>query len=318
MEQPSAGPAPDLGREERVRFGWAARLFGQGLALYLRLVARTARVSGPPVRQEQVVFAIWHESNLVAAAAAYRLRRGQPHVSFSTRRFRGIVMNTMLRGLGWEAVTLPDPGAGSRAEATSVSRAMARVAREGKSLVASCDGPTGPYRVAKPGVLILARESGVPVLLNVARSVGAAPTGSYQVTELVRTTAEGWGETSLATVEQVEKDPRDLPGPVSLGVAVESSTEEGKKPLRLVVLGDSDLATNQLVGGMPANAVLLANSLNWLAEREALLTIPPKKTEHVRLNLTGDQLRTIYLTVLLLLPGLAIVLGTVVWVRRRR
>ena len=158
----------------------------------------------------------------------------------------------------------------------------------------------------------------MPVLLNVARSVGAAPTGSYQVTELVRTTAEGWGETSLATVEQVEKDPRDLPGPVSLGVAVESSTEEGKKPLRLVVLGDSDLATNQLVGGMPANAVLLANSLNWLAEREALLTIPPKKTEHVRLNLTGDQLRTIYLTVLLLLPGLAIVLGTVVWVRRRR
>jgi lysophospholipid acyltransferase (LPLAT)-like uncharacterized protein len=41
---------------------------------------------------------------------------------------------------------------------------MARVATEGKSLVASCDGPTGPYRVAKPGVLILARESGLPVL----------------------------------------------------------------------------------------------------------------------------------------------------------
>lgn len=161
-------------------------------------------------------------------------------------------------------------------------------------------------------------QSGVPVLLNVARSVGAAPTGGFQVTELVHTTEAGWGETSLSTVEQVEKDARDLPGPVSLGVAVESPKEEGKKPLRLVVLGDSDLATNQLVGGMPANAVLLANSLNWLAEREALLTIPPKKTENVRLNLTGDQLRTFYLTVLLLLPGLAIVLGTVVWVRRRR
>ncbi len=161
-------------------------------------------------------------------------------------------------------------------------------------------------------------QSGVPVLLNVARSVGAAPTGSYQATELVRTTIDGWGETSLATVDRVEKDAQDLPGPVSLGVAVESPQEEGKKPLRLVVLGDSDFATNQLVGGMPANAVLLANSLNWLAEREALLTIPPKKTEHVRLNLTGEQLRTIYLTVLLLLPGLAIVLGTVVFVRRRR
>jgi lysophospholipid acyltransferase (LPLAT)-like uncharacterized protein len=27
----------------------------------------------------------------------------------------------------------------------------------------SCDGPFGPYRVAKPGVLIVARESGLPI-----------------------------------------------------------------------------------------------------------------------------------------------------------
>ena len=165
MEEPPIGPPAELTREEAIPFGWLARLFGRALALYVRLVARTARVSGPPVTTSQVVFAIWHESNLVAAAAAYRLRRDQEHVSFSTRRFRGIVMNTMLRGLGWGAVTLPDPGsAASRVEATNVSRAMARIGREGKSLVVSCDGPLGPYRVAKPGVLILARESGVPVL----------------------------------------------------------------------------------------------------------------------------------------------------------
>jgi ABC-type uncharacterized transport system involved in gliding motility auxiliary subunit len=171
----------------------------------------------------------------------------------------------------------------------------------------------GEHPITKP-----LSQSGVPVLLNVARSVGAAPTSGYQVTELVKTTEAGWGETSLGTVEKVEKDARDLPGPISLGVAVESPKVEGKRPVRLVVLGDSDLATNQLVAGMPANAVLIANSLNWLAEREALLTIPPKKTEHVRLNLTSDQLRTIYLTALLFLPGLAIALGTAVWVRRRR
>jgi len=164
MEPPPIGPSAGLPHEERLFFGWLARLFGNGLALYVRLVARSARISGPPVRQDQVVFAIWHESNLVAAVAAYRLRPGHVHVSFSTRRFRGIVMNTMLQGLGWGAVTLPDPGEGSSAEATSVSRAMARVGAEGKSLVASCDGPVGPPRVAKPGALIVARESGLPVL----------------------------------------------------------------------------------------------------------------------------------------------------------
>jgi hypothetical protein len=40
---------------------------------------------------------------------------------------------------------------------------MARLGREGRSLVVSCDGPFGPYRVVKPGVLIVARESGVPI-----------------------------------------------------------------------------------------------------------------------------------------------------------
>jgi lysophospholipid acyltransferase (LPLAT)-like uncharacterized protein len=29
--------------------------------------------------------------------------------------------------------------------------------------VVSCDGPLGPYRVAKPGVLIVAREAGLPI-----------------------------------------------------------------------------------------------------------------------------------------------------------
>ncbi|HYU33577.1 MAG TPA: GldG family protein [Thermoanaerobaculia bacterium] len=161
-------------------------------------------------------------------------------------------------------------------------------------------------------------QSRVPVLLNVARSVQAASAGVYQPQELLRTTEAGWGETNLGDLNGVEKDAQDLAGPVSLGVAVEGPKAGTKRPFRLVVLGDSDLATNQLVEGMPANAVLLANSLNWLAEREALLSIPPKKTENVRLNLTADQLRTLWLTVLLFLPLLAIALGTAVYFRRRR
>jgi len=161
-------------------------------------------------------------------------------------------------------------------------------------------------------------QARVPVLLNVARSVQAASAGVYQAEELLRTTDAGWGETNLADLDHVERDAQDLAGPVPLGVAVEGPKVGKKRPFRLVVLGDSDLATNQLVAGMPANAVLLANSLNWLAEREALLTIPPKKTENVRLNLTQDQFWTLVLSVLVFLPGLAIALGTSVYLRRRR
>ena len=150
-------------REDPVRHAWLARLFGRCMAAYVALVARTVRVSGPPVNQGQAIFAFWHENNLLSTVAARRLRHDQNPVVFSTRGFRGIVMNTMLSSLGADALTLPDEGAATRGEATSLSREMARLGRGGRTLVVSCDGPFGPRRVVKPGVLIVARESGLPI-----------------------------------------------------------------------------------------------------------------------------------------------------------
>jgi len=163
MEPPPIGPRPASGQQDRIQFGWLARLVGRLMALYVRLVARTARFSGPPVTQRQMILAIWHESNLATAVAAYRLWQDNKAVVFSTRGFRGIVMNTMLEKIGSGVVTLPDPDAGRQAEAASLARMMARIGQSGWNLVIACDGPLGPHRVAKPGVLIVARESGLPV-----------------------------------------------------------------------------------------------------------------------------------------------------------
>jgi lysophospholipid acyltransferase (LPLAT)-like uncharacterized protein len=70
-------------------------------------------------------------------------------------------MNAMLAAL--DAGSMPLPAEGERAEAASLARQMARLGREGSSLVVSPDGPVGPYRQAKPGALIVARESGLPL-----------------------------------------------------------------------------------------------------------------------------------------------------------
>lgn len=158
-------------------------------------------------------------------------------------------------------------------------------------------------------------QSRLPVLFSVARSVGKAGEGA-NVTELLHTSGEGWGETDLAALAEVEKGPQDVAGPVPLGVAAES--ERNGKKMRLVVFGDADFATNQLIQANSPNAILLSNALNWLVERETLLAIPPRKTEQVRLNLTKEQSWTIYGVALLLLPTLAAIGGFVVWSRRRR
>jgi lysophospholipid acyltransferase (LPLAT)-like uncharacterized protein len=138
-----------------------ARLVGRMMAGYVRVVAATCRVEGGPVTQEQVVLAFWHEYNLAAAVAAWRMRRNPHHVSFSTRTFRGQVMNAMLAGLDAGSVSLPAPGA--HAEAARLSLELARLGRDGASPVVSPDGPFGPYRHAKPGALIVAREARIPV-----------------------------------------------------------------------------------------------------------------------------------------------------------
>jgi lysophospholipid acyltransferase (LPLAT)-like uncharacterized protein len=137
-----------------------ARLVGRAMAAYVRLVAATCRVTGA-VTQDQVVLAFWHEYNLAAAVAAWRSRRQRYHVSFSTQTFRGEVMTAMLAALGSGSVPLPAEG--ERSEAARLSLELARLGREGASPVVSPDGPFGPYRRAKPGALIAARESGLPV-----------------------------------------------------------------------------------------------------------------------------------------------------------
>jgi len=191
-------------------------------------------------------------------------------------------------------------------------------------------------------------QAQVPVILPLARSVSAEKgVSGYKVTELLHTGAQGWGETDLLHLRQVKKDKNDIPGPVSLGVAVEAEKTSAKKPeagsgadatpakdtdktpgkdetaaasgstTRLVVYGDSDFATNGQLANV-GNATLLANTFNWLVKRESLVTIPPKKPEQVRLNLSAAQLGRITWLVLVIMPGLAIILGVGVFLRRRR
>lgn len=172
----------------------------------------------------------------------------------------------------------------------------------------------GDHPIIKP-----LAQANIPVLVSLVRSVGLGDTGENKGAELVKTSASGWGETDLAHLDKVGKDDKDFSGPVPVAVALErKGTAPGARTARLAVFGDADFASNQLLTAQVGNSILLSNTLNWLVEREALLGIPPKKTEQVHLTMTGEELRNAYLLVLGLLPGLAILAGGYVYLRRRR
>ncbi|NOZ77736.1 MAG: GldG family protein [Acidobacteria bacterium] len=158
--------------------------------------------------------------------------------------------------------------------------------------------------------------TGMAVLFPVTRSVKPVRGAGWRASTLVSTSAKGWGETNLGQLlagKPVSLDARDIKGPVAVGVAVEGT--KGKK-FRLVVYGDSDFLTDAQVANA-GNLNLALNTFNWLASREQLLGIAPRSVEQVSLFLTRSQIRTIVLLTLLGMPFAAILLGIIVWRRRR-
>jgi hypothetical protein len=67
---------------------------------------------------------------------------------------------------------------------------------------------------------------------------------------------------------------------------------------------------------LPGNGYLIGNAINWLAEEEALVNIPPKDETPQTVTLTDPQRRIISTTVYAL-PLAAMMLGFIVWWRRR-
>jgi hypothetical protein len=158
---------------------------------------------------------------------------------------------------------------------------------------------------------------GSAVVFPLARSVRVAekvPEG-LTATPLVETSPDGWGETDLKTPE-ARKDEKDVKGPVSLGVAVETAGKPERK-MRLVVFGDADFASNGGVANA-ANSYLMAAAANWALEREALIAIPPRSTDQVAVTMTRSDIGTMSAISILLLPFLAISAGIAVYLRRRR
>ncbi len=73
-------------------------------------------------------------------------------------------------------------------------------------------------------------DADYPVIFSLARSVGTLPQdddAGMKVTQLVRSSADAWGETDLAKLDAVAKDDADVAGPVGLGVAVEIEAGSG-------------------------------------------------------------------------------------------
>jgi ABC-type uncharacterized transport system involved in gliding motility auxiliary subunit len=104
-----------------------------------------------------------------------------------------------------------------------------------------------------------------------------------------------------------EKPVEPLPAP---------GADKGQKSSRIVVVGDSDFATNSFYNIM-GNGKLFLNTVNYLSARENLIGIEPRTFDKPQVNLTNQQMKGTFFLSLVLIPSLMALIGVAVWWRQR-
>jgi hypothetical protein len=101
------------------------------------------------------VYAFWHSHQL---AAVWHFRRTRAGILISASK-DGEYIARIARSVGF----LPVRGSSSRRGATGLKR-LIEVARSGRPVAITPDGPRGPRHAINPGVLTLAQKSGFPIV----------------------------------------------------------------------------------------------------------------------------------------------------------
>lgn len=172
----------------------------------------------------------------------------------------------------------------------------------------------------------------------IARSVAPVEGGVEGRTaqKVLETSPQSWAETDIAGLYATGRPERnvdkgDQSGPVSIAAAVSAPAAETpaappagaaappeapKAETRVVVVGDSDFASNSAIG-LQGNKDLFLNMTNWLAQQEDLIAIRPRNPEDRPISMTADQGMMVRIFGLAMIPALLMLAGVMVWWKRR-
>lgn len=132
------------------------RLWGRSLRLDLSDEDRRSITK----RDEPVAIVLWHNRLFLAAEIVRRFRQGRPAYALVSASRDGAWLHAFFATVGLRTVR----GSSSRLGREAAS-ALVEVLRAGHDIGITPDGPRGPRYELKPGGLIVARRTRVPLLL---------------------------------------------------------------------------------------------------------------------------------------------------------
>ena len=155
----------------------------------------------------------------------------------------------------------------------------------------------------------------------------------------MKSSPDSWAEINKVPFEigeAVFEEDKDIKGPISIGVVAslnerkdtperfrhdfdpkEDKPEDVKKKEgRIVVIGDSDFASNSRINIL-GNSDFFLNIINWLREEEELMSIRPKQSTGQLFTLSKAQQKMIFWIPLVVMPALFIISGITVYKKRK-
>ncbi len=150
---------------------------------------------------------------------------------------------------------------------------------------------------------------------SLARSVSFDPSlaDKFRFNSFLQTSPNSWATTRISTGEVVIDPALDQKGPIVIG-GVFSSKSDSK--MQLVIIGDSDFATNALAQSA-GNGDLFQNVVSYLAQENDLISIRPKASQGGTFLLSKNQQAMIFYVSILILPLGTLIVGLVISRRRR-
>ena len=142
---------------------------------------------------------------------------------------------------------------------------------------------------------------------------------TVKIESILTTSDQAYSKTDLNS-NTIEKEDGDVEGPFDLGVSITENLDDDKET-QIVYYSTSNLMdsqTNQMVSG--GNEKLSMESLKWMTDTEesASVSIPSKSLEVSYLTITDYDAAFWKICTIALIPGIFLVIGFVVWIKRRK
>ena len=154
-------------------------------------------------------------------------------------------------------------------------------------------------------------------------SIADSIQGGHTTDCLAFTSDASWGEAGGDDMDQVVFDEGvDTPGPLCVFAVAEqlspadADSSAARDGWAVAVFGDVDFASNGYCD-VSANGDLLLNTISWMSHREGLMGIRPKEADGGPIMLSSQTAHSIFFLVVVLMPGIPLVTGISLWLRRR-